>query len=199
MTCNKCNKFIRLTDMKGDLVSPLHFSSKGARPDISSWSSVVYFTPHYCQFVGRFGGLSCSWTVLQMPVTMFQQRPRTETRIKQMLSFSCYQEKSKAIRASKDEFMFSSSSSIQQPLCQWHSYWGRWWARGLGVLGSPLPFPPVSQFDIPHFSVPCNERQLQYTLTEMSHSCKQSLIWLFLHLLGLSLWFSRTHECMIQL
>lgn len=150
----------------GELCFTLHSSSRTAcTVSLTADPSVVEFTPH-CQSVGRVGGfvplLNHLWNV--------QRRPRTQTRIIQPFSFSCYQEKTKAMWATKDEFIFSSGFPYKSSLV-WHSHWG----DAQQVLGSSLPFASVPQSDIHHISF--LHMKGCYIQTEKSH--KQSFIRLF--------------------
>lgn len=152
------------------------------------WHFSRWFTLHFWQFVGWVGGLSCSWTILEMSLKMFQQRPRMETRIiKNTLSFSCYQEKTKAICATKEAFLFSSGSHTKAALSDTPTEemmskgtWCPWLSFDFSFQFLSLKF-----FDIHNFSFLCTRGS--YILTEMSHSYKQSLMRLFEHLLWLYL------------
>lgn len=164
-------------------VSPLHRSSESEHWHFSHWSSVDEFTLHYCQCAGWVGGLSCSWTIPEMSEKMFQWGPRMENRITLTLSFSRYQEETKAIWTTKDEFIFSSgpftkaalSSSPTEEMmnmgtwCPWLSF----------ALSSSFPVWHRLTFTTFHF---CGwKTAIDRKVTEL----KLSLIWL--HLLWLCL------------
>lgn len=158
-----------------DSVSPLHSSSKGA-PVTFLWLVIGRWVHISLLSVCWTGGrrvlpLNYPWNVSEYVPAKVLHRDQYYTNT----FICCYQVETKAIRATKMSLYFPVVS-VQRRLCPMLVL-RRWWVWGLGVLGCCLPFSPVSQFDIHHFSFLCMKGSC--IVTEMTHSSKQSLIILF--------------------